>query len=234
MSMKFPQNKSLLFTAAACAALTACGGGGSSSTSEPTAAPAAATFADCFVITPGVIYTTTGDLKEKIVGVKESFEGAERTGIAVAPVATGVRDAVAFWSPEADGIHFWGQVNYNNADHSASSKDVSQGNVLPLTMQVGQSVTLDYTETSTFFNDGTTSTQPLKATVTFEGFETVTFGGKTFDNACRIKTVDPTHPQDGVSTDWYAKGFGLIHSHQLDGAGNVAFDMALDTIIAQP
>jgi len=232
MTMKFPLNKTLLPTAALCIALTACGGGGDGATNA-TPAAAAPKFADCFVITPGVAYTTTGTSQEKFVGVRESFEGTMRTGMTSAPLSTGIKDIVAYWSPESDAIHFWGQVHYNNPDHSASSKDVSSsGNSLPLTMQAGQSVSLDYTETTTLFADGQTSTQPNKVTVTFEGFETVTLGGKTFENACRLKTVDASDP--GASTVWFAKGFGPIRSRDTDGAGKVVFEMALDTITAQP
>lgn len=232
MNLKSSHHKTLLISAALCIALTACGGGGTDATPAP--APAAATFADCFVITPGVAFTTKGDMQEKVLGVREPFEGTMRTGISSGPLSTGIKDIVAYWSPESDAIHFWGEVHYNNPDHSASSKVSAPGYSLPLTMQAGQSVSLDYTETTTFLSDGRTSTDAHKATVTFEGFETVTLGGKVFENACRIKTVDPTDPAGGASTEWFAKGFGIIRSRSVDGTGKVVSEVALDSITAQP
>jgi hypothetical protein len=101
MTMKFPLNKTLLPTAALCIALTACGGGGDGATNA-TPAAAAPKVSDCFVITPGVAYTTTGTSQEKFVGVRESFEGTMRTGMTSAPLSTGIKDIVAYWSDSGD------------------------------------------------------------------------------------------------------------------------------------
>ncbi len=231
--MNFPQTKTLLLTAALCTALTACGGGDDDAASNP-ATPSAAAFADCFAVTPGVAYTMAGDFAGKVLMVQEEFDGTVRPGMLDLSSA-GERETAVYWSAEADGIRFWGQANYNNLDHSASSRNVySSGFLVPLAMQAGQSVSLSYTETTTYLSDGRTSTQDYQEVFSFEGFETVTLGGKTFENVCRIKVVEPSNTEDGPSTLWYAKGFGLIHARHTNSAGTVLSESTLDTITAQP
>jgi len=230
--MNLPQTKTL-FIAALCATLAACGGGGDGASSPTT--PAVATFADCFTVTPGVAYTVAGSFPGKILMVQEDFNGTVRPGMVDFTKEGSDRDQANYWSPEANGIRFWGAVNYNNPDHTASSRDVSSdGNLMPLNMLAGQTAALNYTVTTTYLNDGSTSTQAVQESFTFEGFETVTLGGKTFENVCRLKSVEPANTADGSSTTWWAKGFGLIHARHTDSAGTVDSETTLDTVTAQP
>ncbi|HEY9066392.1 MAG TPA: hypothetical protein VIO33_15520 [Burkholderiaceae bacterium] len=231
----------VLSAACLCAILAACGGGGDSSEPETPAGP---TFASCFDVTAGVAFVEKstdegGDDagRNSVLLVKEAFEGAVRSGSVVMSdnTSTAVRSSAFYWSQESNGVRFWGFLDYDNTG-SAQAKTVhSDGFTLPLAMQAGQSATLNYTDTATQLTGtsaGQVATTTRQETWTFEGFETLTLGGKTFTGTCRIKTLQTT--EDGPSTLWFAKGFGLIRSLHTNTAGAVQEESVLETVTTQP
>lgn len=245
-----PPTKHLFLTAALCALLAACGGGDDDA-STPTAAPsappppaapvpAAPTFAACFTVTPGVAYTMTdpdGGGSGKVLMVNEAFDGSARAGSVEFVGTTDVRSAATYWSPESNGIRFWGSVDYD-ATGAAQSKHVhSPEFLLPLSLQAGQSTVLKYTDTTqqlTGAQAGQTDTEAFEETWTFEGFETLTLGGKTFTDTCRVRTLAASAGEDGPSTLWFAKGSGVIRVRHTNSAGQVVEESSLDAVTAQP
>jgi hypothetical protein len=231
--------QSFVLTAALLASLTACGGGdddSSSPTPAPAPAPVAPTFGNCFEVVAGIAYTMGGDFESNVLMVEEAFDGTVRTGARDSSKTTGERLSASYWSQDSSGIRFWGDMLYEN--DAASEKDVfSAGFLLPLSLQAGQLATLNYTRTTHYLTGnqaGQTSTQTIQQTWTFEGFETMTLGGKTFENVCRVKVAEPADTEFGPSTQWYARGFGLIRIQNTNGAGQVVEESSLETITAQP
>ena len=234
-----------LSTACLCATLAACGGGGGDDDAPSVpATPAKATFASCFEVTAGVAFIEKstdegGDDagRNTVLLANESFEGAVRSAMVEMSdtSSTAVRDFASYWSQESNGIRFWGFLDYENTGTAHSKTVHSDGFTLPLAMQPGQSVALSYTDTSTQLtgpSSGEVTNTTHQETWTFEGFETVTLGGKTFTDTCRIKTVQAT--EDGPSTLWFAKGFGLIHGVHTTTDGTVEDESVLESITTQP
>ena len=237
------QIKTSLLVSTLCAALAACGGGDDDS-ATPTPTPAAPTFASCFEVTAGVAYTMA-DTDEggedaghhRVLMVKEPFEGADRGGSVELADATDVRRAASYWSQESNGIRLWGSLDYDETGTALTKLVNSDGSVLPLSMQAGQSAALSYTITTTQLSGtaaGQTATAAAQETWTFEDFESLTLGGKEFTNVCRIKTIATQPGDDGASTLWFAKGFGLIRAQHTNSAGVIREETSLDTITAQP
>lgn len=236
--MKTSHTKNLLLAASVCV-LAACGGGSDDDSTTPVSptTPAGPTFAACFDVTAGVAYTTTdpdeGGISDGVLMVKEAFEGVVRSGSVELTDATDVRRAATYWSQESNGIRFWGGLEYDESGAVQTKLLNSEGFVLPLSLQAGQSANLGYTVTITQMS-GQTDTVTQQETWTFEGFETLTLGGKTFTDSCRIKTLAADAGEDGPSTLWFAKGFGVIRARHTNSAGEVVEETSLDTITAQP
>jgi hypothetical protein len=238
--MKPFQIKTILLTTSMCAALAACGGGGDD-TATPTTTATAPTFASCFDVTAGVAYTMTdpdaGGVSDGVLMLKESFEGAVRSATVELQNATSVRSSANYWSQESNGIRFWGDLGYDGTGAAELKTVFSNGFVLPLNMQAGQSADLSYNATSTYLSGsqaGETETIALHESWSFEGFETLTLGGKTFTNVCKIKSSSIPAGEDGPSTLWFAKGFGMIRVQHTDDKGAVVEESQLETIAAQP
>jgi hypothetical protein len=169
-----PSPTQIILLAASLCALAACGGGDNDSTTAPAPATppiAAPTFAACFEVTDGVAYTMTdpdaGGVSDGVLMVKEAFEGAVRRASVELTDATSVRRAATYWSQESSGIRFWGSIDYDETGVAQTQTLLSDGFVLPLTMQAGQSAALSYTATIT--EGGQTDTLALQETSTFEG-----------------------------------------------------------------
>jgi hypothetical protein len=199
-------------------------------------------------VTPGVAYTMTdSDLtvnggapdstSHGVQMLKESFEGTVRSASVELADATPVRTAATYWSHESNGIRFWGDLDYDSTGTVQAKTLHSAGFLLPLTMQAGQSAALGYTDTiSQLSGDqaGQTDTVARQETWTFEGFESLTLGGKTFTDVCRIRTIAAQPGEDGPSTLWFAKGFGVIRLQHTNSAGTIVETSSLETIRAQP
>ena len=242
-----PHTKHLFLTTVLCGVLAACGGGDddASPATPPVpdvpVAPAGPTLAACFNLTPGTAYTMTdpdgGSTSGKILVVNESFDGAARNGSVEFAGTTDIRSAATYWSPESNGIRFWGLVEYDESGTAQTKTVHSAAFLLPLTLQAGQSTVLKYTDTVqqlTGPQAGQTDTEVLEETWTFEGFETLTLAGKTFADTCRIKTQDAAAGEDGPSTLWFAKGFGVIRVRHTNSAGQVVEESSLNAVTAQP
>jgi hypothetical protein len=240
--MKFPQTKSLLLTATFCAALAACGGGDDDD-SPPVTPPtpvAAPTFADCFALSDGVTYTMSdpdaGGAADTTTIVTETFEGASRRAMVEMVDTTTARSAATYWSQEAAGIRFWGDLVYEGG--VAESKTLhSDGFMLPLNLQATQSVTLSFTDTVTQLTGptaGEVETFAQQSTWTFEGFESMTLNGHSFTNACKVKVVEAGNTEDGPSTFWFAKGFGIVKYQHTNAAGQVVEESAVEGVTKSP
>lgn len=233
------QIKTFLLASSLCATLAACGGGDDSAT--PTVSPVASAFASCFDVTAGVAYTMTdpdaGGVSDGVLMLKESFEGTVRSATVELLNDTSVRSSATYWSQESNGIRFWGGIDYDGTGTAEAKTVLSDGFLLPLNMQAGQSADLSYTATRTDLSGsqaGQSVTSALHESWTFEGFETLTLGGKTFANVCRIKSSTIPAGEDGPATIWVAKGFGMIRVQNTSGTGAVIEESHLETITAQP
>lgn len=238
--MKPFQTKTFLLTASLCATLAACGGGDDSSTPTPTPTPVAPSFAACFDVTE-VAYTMTdpdaGGVSDGVLMLQESFEGVVRSATVELVNATSVRIGATYWSQESNGIRFWGGIDYDGTGAAEWKTVLSDGFLLPLNMQAGQTADLNYTATRTYLSGpqaGQTATSALHEGWTFEGFETLTLGGRTFTDVCRIKLNTIPAGEDGPYTIWVAKGFGMIRVQNTFGQGSIVEESHLDTITAQP
>ncbi len=239
-----PRTKHLFLTAILSAILAACGGGNDDASSAPPPmpdVPADPTLADCFSLKPGTAYTMTdpdgGSTSGKVLVVNESFDGAARNGVVEFAGGTDTRSAVTYWSPESNGIRFWGELEYDETGTAQTKVVHSAEFVLPLTLQVGQSTVLKYTDTSqqlTGPQAGQTDTEALAQQWTFQAFETVTLGGTAFTGTCRMQVIDATSSEDGPTTLWFAKGFGVIHVRHTNSAGQVVEESSLNAVTAQP
>jgi hypothetical protein len=239
--MKPFQTKTFLLTASLCAALAACGGGDDSTTPTATPTPAASSFAACFDVTAGVAYTMTdpdaGGVSDGVLMLQESFEGVVRSATVELVNATSVRSSATYWSQESNGIRFRGAIDYDGTGTAEWKTVLSDGFLLPLNMQAGQTADLNYTETRTYLSGpqaGQTETSALHEGWTFEGFETLTLGGRTFTDVCRIKVSPIPAGEDGPTTLWLAKGFGMIRVQNTSGDGAIVEESHLETITAQP
>jgi len=237
------QIKTSLLATTLCAALTACGGGDDSET--PTTTPTASAFVACFDVSAGVAYTMA-DVDEGgddaghhgVQMLKESFEGAVRSAGVNLTDTNGIRTSTGFagyWSQESNGLRFWGGLGYDSTGAVLTKTLHSDGFVLPLARQAGQSTVLAYTDTISYLSGtkaGQTETASHQETWTFEGFESLTLGGKTFTDTCRVKTT--SSQIDGAITLWFAKGFGIIRGRHTNSAGVMREESSLETITAQP
>ena len=240
------QIKTSLLATTLCAALAACGGGSDdSATTTPTLSPTASAFAACFDVTAGVAYTMA-DVDEGgddaghhgVQMVKESFEGAVRNAAVNLTDTNGIRTDSGFagyWSQESNGLRFWGGLEYDSTGAVLSKTVHSNGFVLPLATQVGQSSALTYTSTTSYLSGakaGQTETATYQEAWAFEGFESLTLGGKTFTDTCRVKQTSGLI--DGANTLWFAKGFGIIRGRHTNSTGVMREESTLKTITAQP
>lgn len=235
--MTFLPTKTHLLAASLCAALAACGG--SDDDSSTPATPAVATFASCFDVTAGVAYTTTdeGGTPDGVLMVRESFNGVVRNGSVELPDGGSTRGFATYWSQESNGIRFWGTLDYNGDGTVLSTTLSSSGFVLPLNLRAGQAAPLSFTDTTSYQSGpeaGQTETTARAETWTFVGFETLTLGGRAFTDTCRISIAQANPGEDGPSTLWFAKGFGVIRARHTNSAGAVLEETSLETITAQP
>ena len=239
-SMKLPQTQPLLLIAALCATLAACGGSDDEPAPTSPAAPAAATFGDCFALSEGVAYTMSdpdqGGADDATTVVKEAFEGATRTALVEMVNTSTTRSAATYWTTESNGIRFWGDLDYESG--VAESKTVhSAGFLLPLNVAAGQSANLSFTDTVTQLTGptaGQTETIARQATWTFEGFESLTLNGHSFTNTCRVRVVEAGNTEDGPSTFWFARGFGIVKLQHTNTTGQVVESSAVVTVTKSP
>ena len=229
-SVFHPRNLVALLCASSCLVLSACGGGDDDNdTVQPADAPLPTKLGNCFDVTPGTAFTMSNG--DRMLATQEAFEGATRNALVLMLGSSTTRRSFAdYWSRDSSGVRFWGQQEYqDDAGNTVSSKTVSSaGQTLPLSLQLGQSVTLNYVETTTA--DGQTSTRNLQETWTFTSLASQTLGGKQFVDMCRIDIADA----DGSASQWWAKGFGVVRYEIKNPQGTVIDSAQLDAITAQP
>jgi hypothetical protein len=214
-----------LFAGAASLALVACGGGDDDDGStEPS-------FAACFALTPGHAHSMSSG--ERYSAVSETFDGAQRTA-QVEALSSGARSFANYWTVESNGVRFWGANDYaENAANTITTRTVySAGNTLPTNLRPGQSVTLTYTVTTTELNPpnpDVVSTETLVSAWSFEAFDSLALGGRTFSNLCRMRL---TLADGGSSQIWFAPGFGVIRYILRNAAGATKAEDTLTSVIS--
>lgn len=215
--------------------LNACGG----STSSPiiNSPKAAATFGDCFILSPGVKYSLTNGITNLVV--KEDFEG--QTAFGSGPLWEGNKSRrvnMFYQIIGNDYINFLGIRGYDSNTGVNNYKSVfSSSDRLPVNMTPGQTVQVSYT-TTVYYPSLTTpaTTTSNHVQVTFMSFETLNLGGHTFTDVCKVKNTDPTDAQILSEVDWVAKGYGIIQreSQNAQGVIEVGSHVELKNIITAP
>ncbi|MDC8760513.1 hypothetical protein [Janthinobacterium fluminis] len=198
--------------------LSACGGSSdpqSGTTAVRPAVPAAPTFGDCAVYTPGVKYLrSNGDRVEIIQG---KFEGSD--AFALAEFRPNNTRSVEFYQKIEGGyVRPLGQYEYDAAGAFLAKSVVTGDTGIPLNILPGKSVEMKYAVMSnTSTAGGALVPENYAETFTFIGFEDVVLAGRTFANVCKYTIRRP-----GETTQeafWLAKGFGLIRYETLDAQG---------------
>lgn len=243
---------SLALTIAAITFLTSCGGGSSSNqdanaVTTPTANTAAVNndassgqesdisrkVADCFQLTPGVKYILSNGIHVEIeLG---QFEGQ------TAYKTKDTKPGTSFLRESFDVLtaSYIGALGGNiyDANGVQKGKYVFSGERIPFSIVPGQSIIVDGTTTTTYFNPPETKFASGKLKKTFLGFEDVTLGGRLFKDTCKFRTEsgEPLAANEiaSPSTDWYAKGFGAIRFDYLN-EDQVTERTELVTVIAAP
>lgn len=232
--MQLTRTPSFLMIAGLCAALAACGGGGDDT--PPAVDPPAETLPDlsaCFTVKPGLRYTMTDTDPEarSLHGeyLVEMFDGKPRQAQVDYFGTTGtMRFFALYWSVEPDGVRLWGDYDHT-PEGVRTTKSVYTGFLVPRTLAPTQTVTIHYTDNN-YFTNGNVVPEEQQETWTFEGHETLALAGRTFANACRIKTSIGDHPEYGSTVMWVAPGFGPIQYQSIDADGKVDSLSKLDTV----
>lgn len=221
--------------------LSACGGGGSSASNDATMTTTTTTttttlvatpFSDCFTLTPGVKYTKTDGSKQLIV--QEAFEGQTVFGD-VELRANDTRFSARYQTISGGFVNFLGVGQYDGAGVS-NGKDVYSASArLPSSFAVGQTISITYVNTQTRTTPAPTVTA-VNATeqYTFAALETLTLGGRTFTDACKLTL--PTGVAGEVAVFWFARGFGAIRSERQNPVGTLVpgSRKELATIVSAP
>lgn len=222
------QKKHLASAALSSLLLAACGGGGGGESMPDTLAGGSAgtdtattpatvqspKFSDCFMLTPGVRYTMTDGTP--VLNVEEPFEGQMRHGTVLFR-SNGLRDVTTFQVVDDTAITLLGEYEYDMAGNNVY-KDIYTNYSLPANLQLGQSHTINATETKS--GPAGTSTNSFSETFTFLGFENLTLAGKTIPNVCRLREdSDPSATQK--THVWHARGYGLVRQAILTTEGQL-------------
>lgn len=197
--------------------LTACGGGGSpdsavTQSNDPINAANAAILGNCFKWTPGVKYVKNDGYKTLMI--EEQFEGQTAiTDMELRPNDT--RFGGVYIIVDANFVTVLGLNDYNG-NGVYNGKDVYTNFRLPAEMAVGQTVQINYGITRTRMIPPSVTNGGQATQYKFEGFETVTLGGRTFTNVCKLRSPSLTAGQ--TSVEWVARGFGVIKQEDQDAA----------------
>lgn len=172
----------------------------------------ATTFADCFEITPGIKFSMSNG--NQSLGVQEQFEGQ----MAHSQMELRMDDTRfgGSYHVVTDGyIQLLGVNDYTQTGVFSSKSVYSAGAKLPASLSIGEKADISYTVTW-ISQSGSTSTENVSLGYTLVGFETMTLGGRNFENVCKVRIT-------GAGTNsvmlWMAKGFGVIRSEQQDPQG---------------
>jgi hypothetical protein len=216
--------------------LAACGGGGgtsdSATPSSDSTVQASPSFGDCMTLAPGVKYEMTNG--RKYSNELEDFNGQKLLG-SVELRADGTRFGTLFYKVEGGFVHMLGINDYGNFGAPSSTSVYSDSARFASDLKPGQTVQYSYNVTQTYVNPPLApSTKTETDVFTFTGFETLTLGGRKFENACKITTA--SHNAGNTFVTWYAKGFGLIQAEEYDAQavklpGN---SFALVRVVAAP
>jgi hypothetical protein len=224
---------SLLLIAGLCALLAACGGGDDCPPAVDPPTDTLPDLSDCFTVKPGLRYTMTDTDPEarSLHGeyLVETFDGTPRQAqVDYFGTTGGKRFLALYWSVEPDGLRFWGDYDHT-PEGVQTTKSVYTGFLVPRALAPTQTVTIHFTDNN-YFTNGHFLPEEQQETWTFEGHETLALAGRTFTNACRIRTSIGDHPEYGSTTMWVAPGFGPIQYQSFDADGKVDSLSKLDTV----
>jgi hypothetical protein len=203
------------------ALLGACGGGGGGSIDQPAASfpessnstVAAPSLGDCFTWTPGTKYVKSDGYKTLII--QEQFEGQTAiTDMDLRPNET--RFGGAYLILDADFVTVLGTNDYDAAG-VYEAKDVYTNFRLPVNMAPGQAINVNYSFTHTRVSPPSTTNGDNTTQYKFEGFESLTLGGRTFADVCKLRSTTAVVGETAVQ--WVAKGFGVIKQERQDANG---------------
>lgn len=207
--------------------------GGSSDPAPDAVAGSSASFAECFELTPGIKYSTSGTfINGQYTIVEELFDGTLERGVSLHVGTADTRNYVSFVRAGGGFIHFPGELTY---DHNGDVKMINRTPDFRFqdNMQAGQSAVIAYVEEFTNVDPFFTNTSNENLTLTFEGFENLTLAGHTFADTCRIRAANASTPEE-TSVVWFAKGFGPIRTEIRDTQGNLIETEELSAIAIAP
>jgi hypothetical protein len=235
--------------ALATALVTACGGGGgseppappaatpqqpqqppSSSTPPPTAtAPINPKLVDCFTWSKNTKYEMTNGARTLII--EEQFAGQAAIANMILysddKRSGGPYFAKDDTSVQVLGFNFYDQTGTFTEQHRFSPYRI------PLNMTPNEVVRNAFTITVEPASGEGRVESTLEDAV-FVGLENVQLGGRTFTDACKFRF---RYPGEKQATDyWFAKGFGIIRTEELDEEGSVVPGSRLElaTILTAP
>jgi hypothetical protein len=213
--------------------LASCGGGSSgastvatgtettsnsnSNSDTSTNTTTATTLGDCYALTPGVKFVRTDGSKKQVV--QETFEG-QLAYSAVELRANDTRFGALYQTISGGYVHLLGIGQYDGSGNPSGKDVYSSQAQFSVGTPVGQTVNLSYTNTKTRTaptNSVTTANETLQ--FTFVGLETLTLGGRTFTDTCKLSTPDSVAGRTQLL--WVAKGFGTIRQETQDAQGAI-------------
>lgn len=199
--------------------------------SSGTGATTATTLGDCFALTPGTEFVKSDGYKKLVV--QETFEGQSTYG-SVELRSDDTRFGASYQTISGGYIHLLGVNQYDQGGIYNGKNVYSSSNQIPVDMTSGQTIQLNYTDTSTSTFDNTTTTTNRSYQFTFVGLENLVLGGKLFSNVCKVKISNGSSSQSSVK--WFAKGFGMIRSETQDATGVTVpgSRVELTSIVAAP
>ena len=168
-----------------------------------------------------------------MLNVQETFEGSTAFGD-VELRSDDTRFVASYQTISGGFVHLLGDYQYSQTGELNEKEVYSSGYQFPVDMAIGQTVQLNYTDTTTLLPSGTPSTRSLTDVVTFVGFENLTLAGHVFANTCKFTL--PTGTAGQVRAVWVAKGFGAIRREWQDTQGVMVAGsrVELATIVSAP
>jgi hypothetical protein len=122
----------------------------------------------------------------------------------------------AYLNLDADFVTILGTTDYDAAG-VYQGKEVYTNFRLPVNMAPGQTVNVNYSFTRTRANPPSTTNGGNTTQYKFKGFESLTLGGRTFADVCKLRST--TDAAGEIAVQWVAKGFGVIKQERQDANG---------------
>jgi len=165
-------------------ALGACGGGGGGDNNPPPP-PNTASISSCFTVPSAVTYniTASGVPSGQVApstgssGPMTDGNGQPVTGQTFNYTNASIKSDTIYWNVTGNGVALLGEITVPTSGNATLT---TINTTLPANMSPGQTA----------------------GAYTLVGYETISLGGKTFSNACHMRT--------STADEWYAYGYGLV------------------------